>query len=113
MSPNKIILSVSKCSVMSFSCYTTTTHGGNTILNGVIRSVKPNTVHILAGCSFDEERDVAPWQERSLMVRWVDGSILDGVDPLSYFSFQPVLHDWCDKDRGMYYPVYIYKNPCC
>ena len=27
------------------------------------------------------------------------------VDPLSYFSFQPVLHDWCNKARGMYYPV--------
>ena len=26
------------------------------------------------------------------MVRWVVGSILHGVDPLSYFSFQPVLH---------------------
>ena len=23
------------------------------------------------------------------------------VDPLSYFSFQPVLHDWCNKGRGM------------
>ena len=32
--------------------------------------------------------------ERSLMVRWDVGSILRGVDPLSYFSFQPVLHDW-------------------
>ena len=31
---------------------------------------------------------------------------LHGVDPLSYFSFQPVLHDWCNKGRGMYYPVY-------
>ena len=39
--------------------------------------------------------------ERSLMVRWVVGSILHGVDPLSYFSFQPVLHDWCNKGRGM------------
>ena len=38
--------------------------------------------------------------ERSLMVRWVVGSI-----PLSYFSFQPVLHDWCNKGRGMCYPV--------
>ena len=28
------------------------------------------------------------------------------VDPLSYFSFQPVLHDWCIKGRGMCYPVY-------
>ena len=43
--------------------------------------------------------------ERSLMVRWVVGSILHGVDPLSYFSFQPVLHDWCNKGRGMRYPV--------
>ena len=43
--------------------------------------------------------------ERSLMVRWVVGSILHGADPLSYFSFQPVLHDWCNKGRGMCYPV--------
>ena len=39
------------------------------------------------------------------MVRWVIGSILHRVDPLSYFSFQPVLHDWCNKGRGMCYPV--------
>ena len=44
--------------------------------------------------------------ESSLMLRWVVGSILHGVDPLSYFSFQPVLHDWCNKGRGMCYPVY-------
>ena len=37
--------------------------------------------------------------ERSLMVRWVVGSILHGMDPLSYFSFQPVIHDWCNKGR--------------
>ena len=43
--------------------------------------------------------------ECSLMVRWVVGSILHGVDPLSYFSFQPVLHDWCNKGHGMCYPV--------
>ena len=43
--------------------------------------------------------------ERSLMVRWVVGSILQGVDPLSYFSFQPVLHNWCNKGCGMCYPV--------
>ena len=41
------------------------------------------------------------------MVRWVVGSILHGVDPLSYFLFQPVLHDWCNKGRGMCYPVHI------
>ena len=43
--------------------------------------------------------------ERSLMVLWVVGQILHGVDPLSYFSFQPVLHDWCNKGCGMCYPV--------
>ena len=43
--------------------------------------------------------------ERSLMLRWIVGSILHGVDPLSYFSFQPVLHDWCNKGCGMCYPV--------
>ena len=43
--------------------------------------------------------------ERSLMVRWVVRSILHGADPLSYFSFQPVLHDWCNKGCGMCYPV--------
>ena len=45
------------------------------------------------------------WYERSLMVWWVVGSILHGVDPLSYFSFQPVVHDWCNKGCGMCYPV--------
>ena len=54
--------------------------------------------------------------ERSLMVRWVVGSILHRVDPLSYFSFQPVLHDWCNKGRGICYPVcgiVHIKEPCC
>ena len=27
------------------------------------------------------------------------------LSPLSYFSFQPVLHDWCNKGHGMCYPV--------
>ena len=40
-----------------------------------------------------------------VVVRWVVGSILHWVDPLSYFSFQPVLYDWCNKGRGMCYPV--------
>ena len=34
-----------------------------------------------------------------------DGSSDHGVGPLSYFSFQPVLHDWCNKGRGMCYPL--------
>ena len=55
------------------------------------------TYTIGAGCRLEVEC--------SLMVRWVIGSILHGVDPLSYFSFQPVLHDWCNKGSGMCYPV--------
>ena len=27
------------------------------------------------------------------------------VDPLSYFSFQPVLYNWCNNGSGMCYPV--------
>ena len=27
------------------------------------------------------------------------------ADPLSYFSFQPVFHKWCNKGRGMCYPL--------
>ena len=27
------------------------------------------------------------------------------VDPLSYFSLQPVLHNWCNKACGMCYSV--------
>ena len=27
------------------------------------------------------------------------------VYSLSYFSFQPVLHNWCNKDSDMFYPV--------
>ena len=42
---------------------------------------------------------------RSGMVRWVIESILHEVDPVSYFLFQPVLHDWRNKGRGMCYPV--------
>ena len=37
---------------------------------------------------FSKERDVAPW-----------------YDPLSYFPFQLVLHNWCNKGRGMCNPV--------
>ena len=46
------------------------------------------------------------------MARWVVGSILHRVDPLSYFSFQPVFHDWYNKGRGMCYPVWddVYKR---
>ena len=44
------------------------------------------------------ERDVVPWCD-GLSDRFLT------LDPLSYFSFQPVLHDWCNKGRGMCYHV--------
>ena len=38
---------------------------------------------------------------------WCDGSSDRPfmVDPLSYFSFQPVLHNWCNNGCGVRYPV--------
>ena len=39
-----------------------------------------------------------------LMVRWVVRSILM-EDPLTFFSFQPMLHNWCNKGQGMCYSV--------
>ena len=38
---------------------------------------------------------------------WCDGSSDRSfmVDPLSYISFQPVIHDCCNKGCGMCYPV--------
>ena len=31
-------------------------------------------------------------------------------EPIEYFSFQPVLHDWCYKGCGMCYPVCAYNR---
>ena len=39
------------------------------------------------------------------MMQWVIELMHHGVDPLSHFSFQPVLHDWCNNGRGMCNPV--------
>ena len=33
------------------------------------------------------------------------GDILQAFQFASYFSFQPVLHNWCNKGCGMCYPV--------
>ena len=44
------------------------------------------------------DKSVRSWCDRSS-----DQSSM--VDPLSYISFQPVLHDWCTKGHGMCYPV--------
>ena len=68
-------------------------------LNKPCVSICNNAIKELEGAGRSSE------VERLLMVRWVVGSILHGVDPLSYFSLQPVLPDWCNKGRGMYYPV--------
>ena len=45
-----------------------------------------------------------PVIESQLVVRWIVGSIPHG-DPLTYFSLQPALPNWCNKDRGVCYPV--------
>ena len=41
------------------------------------------------------------------MVRaFAHGTMGCWINPsLTYFSFQPVLHDWCNKGCGMCYPV--------
>ena len=44
-----------------------------------------------------EEEDPIPISEIDL-----DHFLYNGK---SYFSFQQVLYDWCNKGRGMYYPV--------
>ena len=53
------------------------------------------------------EQDVRVFAH-GVMGRRIDPSWGGGcseVDPLNNFSFQPVLHDWCNKGCGMYYPV--------
>ena len=93
-----------------------TLHDGTDVFknmrNDVMKSVRPwvttlldndYKVRLLTSYSLGAGRSSEV--ERSLMVRWVVGSILHGVDPLSYFSFLPVFHDWCNKGRGMCYPV--------
>ena len=40
------------------------------------------------------------------LVGWATGVIV-----LPYFSFQPVLHDWCNKGSGMCYPVCHIEEP--
>ena len=50
---------------------------------------------------------IANLQNVILVIRFgCHGSLHHCKHPLSYFSFQPVLHDWCNKGCGMCYPVY-------
>ena len=39
------------------------------------------------------------------MVLWVIGSIPHGASTGILFSFYPVLHEWLNKNHGMYFPV--------
>ena len=43
----------------------------------------------------------------SMVERWLTMQCIIEtiVDPLSNFWFQPVLHNWCNKSHGRYYPV--------
>ena len=43
--------------------------------------------------------EAAAWPDRSS-----NQSLLE--DPLRYFSFQPMLYNWYNKCRGMYYPAF-------
>ena len=44
----------------------------------------------------------AKFRTRPLMVT---ASVMASDSVHGYFLFQPVLHDWCNKGCGMYYPV--------
>ena len=60
--------------------------------------------YIYASSFTKMERDVVPWYSVCSWCEWSsDRSIM--VDPLRYFSFQPVFYDWCNRGRGMCYPV--------
>ena len=49
----------------------------------------------------------SPYGGSMFPLSWCDGSSHRSlmVDRLSYFSFHPVLHNWCNKGCGMCYPV--------
>ena len=65
------------------------------------------------------EQEIAQWvimRDRSNMpwcIRSLDRSHI--VDLLSYFSFQPVLHDWCKKNKrlscAILYGIVHIKDP--
>ena len=57
--------------------------------------------------SSQRERERERERERdrtSAVVRWDIGSISPGR-PISFFLFQPFLHNWCNRDGGIHYPV--------
>ena len=66
------------------------------------------------------ERDATPHIARRIQhikhtMSYIVGSILHG-GPSELFPVQPLFLDWCNKGRGMCYPVcgmMHIKNPCC
>ena len=59
-----------------------------------------HSTHFLYGYTASDiwKSHVHSWYDRSLDQFFM-------VNPLSYFLFQPVLHDWCNKGNGMCYSV--------
>ena len=67
----------------------------------VFYTASDNGIKIQVGARYSSVvRAFRSWCDRSSNRSFI-------VDPLSYFSFQPVLHNWCNKGRGMCYPVYL------
>ena len=58
---------------------------------------------LVGGGGGEEPTICGKGHQHPLMECW--GGFLYILYPFSYFSFQPVLHDWCNKGRGMCYPV--------
>ena len=56
--------------------------------------------HSLLAIIGGKEHDVAQWQSIHSWFGRSDQSHL--VDPFSYFLFQPVLHNWCNKGHSMW-----------
>ena len=48
---------------------------------------------------------VVHWLEREMVRAFAYCAMDRRMDALSYFSSLPVLNDWCNKGRGMCYPV--------
>ena len=65
------------------------------IIPGRINCIRTHSTH-------PDNEDKGPY-------KWIspgDTRVRFSITPLSYFSFQPVLHDWCNKGHSMCYPVW-------
>ena len=70
----------------------------------MILSISASSIYNEVNTTFVGKYTVAV-VELSLIVRWVVRSTFHGGLVELNFSFQPVLHDWCNKGCGMCYPV--------